>query len=279
MAYSTVKEVRALAGIPLTFEVKQAVKMYPYSGADGSNKVFYVPFNYIGDYDDDGTVDGDDVVVYDDGTAVTVSSITIGTGAVTLSAAPAASSLMTCKYAHSPIMDSEISTIIDRMDDQIEKRTRSAASSTSYTQTWNGDGETTIFYFKYRFVTAITSITVDDSTTYTEGTDYWLQPKNTEAQWIEFNSPPSKDKQNISITYSYGATNTIINQLSKYMAAREVVLSYMAGGSVPSPGYSGTDNEMVFGTEARRVGVIRRFDEEIKRLWDLLGGTVMARCI
>lgn len=278
MANATVLEVRGLVGLMPVYEKKEAVKMYPYT-ADGTNKVFNVPNNYMVDYDGDGDVDTSDVVVYDDGTAVAVTSIDVATGAVTLTNAPTVSSVMTCCYAYSPVKDATISAIIDRVDTEIYAWCRTHTTSTSHTQYWNGDGEKTKFYFRYRPVTAITSVTVDESTDYTANEDYYVQPERTVGQWIEFTSAPSEGIQNVVVVYSYGGTNTIISELSKYMAAKQVLTHYIGTTSLPKTAYTGQGAEQGFNSESRRISMLRIFNEEIDRLKSLLGGSQRAAVV
>ena len=82
---------------------------------DGSNKTFYVKksFNwYIGDLDDDGDVDTDDIEVYEydsDGnrTQMTVSEIYPNEGKFVLSSAPSSGSTLKVTYTYAPVSESD----------------------------------------------------------------------------------------------------------------------------------------------------------------------------
>lgn len=78
---------------------------------DGSNTTFYVQWwknHYIGDLDNDGDVDSDDVIFYlvdSDGTetTATVSSVDVSTGKITLSSAPDSDNNCYITYAKAPL--------------------------------------------------------------------------------------------------------------------------------------------------------------------------------
>lgn len=87
---------------------------YRQNKKDGSNKTYYIQDSwknkkgrryYIGDYDNDGDVDTDDVLVYvynpstDTKTAATVSSIGSNLDSVVLTTAPAANTTVTLTFA------------------------------------------------------------------------------------------------------------------------------------------------------------------------------------
>jgi len=71
----------------------------PTGAIDGSNKVYTTKNSPLGDKDGDGDVDTSDVVVKVAGTAVSVSSITASSGAITLAAAPAVGATVTVDYS------------------------------------------------------------------------------------------------------------------------------------------------------------------------------------
>ena len=82
---------------------------------DGSNKTFYVKKSfewYIGDADDDGDVDTDDITVYkyaSDGTKteMTISEIYPNEGKFVLEDAPESGSTLTVTYVYAPVSESD----------------------------------------------------------------------------------------------------------------------------------------------------------------------------
>ena len=79
---------------------------------DGSNTTFYVKHPYIGDFDNDGTLDGSDLYVWSidtEGNRVeyTVSSIDQKTGQFVLSSAPTGDVALYVEYSSSPVDESD----------------------------------------------------------------------------------------------------------------------------------------------------------------------------
>ena len=119
---------------------------------------------------------------------------------------------------------------------------------------------------------SISSYDIDGVTTgLTAGTDYWLYPEPTRAYWIEFNGAPANDKQNIQITYNYGETNVLVNQLSLYMSAREVILEHMAK-TVQRPGvYTGPQKEVPWKSQDKHKSLLVNINTTIEELERELG--------
>lgn len=92
-------------------EVVAPIDSYRSNSIDGSNTTFYVSKSfdyYIGDMNDDGVVDINDVVVYEyknDGTrnAVTVTSVSPEEGKFVLATPPSPGSILTVTYVYSPV--------------------------------------------------------------------------------------------------------------------------------------------------------------------------------
>lgn len=269
MGFTTIEKVRARAGVRGKYE-RNPVKLF--GTADGTNKDFYLPTNYIIDSDGDESVTTSDLVVYDDGVSVAITSIDVSSGKVVLTAAPAASSDMTVSYTHSNIKDSEISAYITQVEDFVKKECRTIDTETTYTQYWDGDGETVTFYFRYIPVTEVTEVDIGGSTSYTENTDYWLYPERDNATYIKFLGAPSTDNQNIKITYKYGETNYVINKLVTAMVARDIVVNRMSSENIGKVAYSGRNNEMKYYTEGTHVSMKRALEDEISDLMSKVPG-------
>lgn len=87
---------------------------------DGNETDFYVQNTVIVDNNYDDVVDENDVIVYDDGVAVTVSAVNKDTGAVTLASAPATNSVMTATYAFSEITATAVSEVRTEAIDYVQ---------------------------------------------------------------------------------------------------------------------------------------------------------------
>lgn len=103
---------------------------------DATNKAFVLPADKVPymDIDNSGVVDKDDIVVYDDGVAVEVSSFDPKTRTATLEAAPAADSVMTADFTE--LGEFIIATDFDLKNKQKSTtwtRCRSRTETTIYT--------------------------------------------------------------------------------------------------------------------------------------------------
>lgn len=96
MAFCSTSEVLYEAG-----QLKRFYGAKLIGTTDGANTIFTVEKAPIVDSNYDDTVDTTDVVAYDDGAVVATSTLVPGSGSITLSSAPAASSVMTVDYAWS----------------------------------------------------------------------------------------------------------------------------------------------------------------------------------
>jgi hypothetical protein len=270
MAYSTNAAVRRKAGALSKVERGIGLK----GTADGVNKTFYIPQAFLGDTNGDGSVTTADITVYDDGTSVAVTSIDIDINQVVLTAAPAAASVMTADYIWHTIKESEITTAIANADARIDRATGYKGSAANvYTQYWNGDGENRVFHFDHRPVTAINSYDIDGVTSgLTELTHYWLQPVPTRAFWIEFLSAPTTDHQNVKIVYQYGEVDTVVAQLSMYMAAVEILEDNLTMGNQATATYKGRQQGGYTRGSNKNVALIDIYTAKIDKLWSEVGG-------
>lgn len=115
--YTTLQSIRESGG----FQFK--VEGSPLTGTcNGSNKTFYVPSSDkpLVDTNYSDTVTTADIVVYDDGVAVAVTSVNSSTGEIVLTAAPASSSIMTIDYSWSNLSDGYISEWRSKADSEID---------------------------------------------------------------------------------------------------------------------------------------------------------------
>jgi len=108
--FSSLKKIREDSGF--LFREKQASvydvnRDQPILG-DGNNTVFYTGHSPIVDTNDDEAIDDDDVVVYVNGVAVTVTTVDATQGKLTLAAAPANDAVVTVDYAWSSINDNTV---------------------------------------------------------------------------------------------------------------------------------------------------------------------------
>ena len=95
----------------------------PSGLVNGSNTIFTVGRTYIVDRNFNDTVDvASDVVVYDDGVAVTISAVNVNTGVITLSSAPATNSEVLVSYAHSLLSDTAVGKYRDEAISFIQQR-------------------------------------------------------------------------------------------------------------------------------------------------------------
>lgn len=114
--YSTLQDIREEAG-----HQHQKVQEGMTGLANGSNTEFYVSKLPLVDTNYDDAVGVTDVVVYDDGAVVTVSSIDASIGKITLQSAPASNSVMKCTYRYSSIPDTRIEAVRDEAIDYLKK--------------------------------------------------------------------------------------------------------------------------------------------------------------
>lgn len=119
--YSSFQDIREEAGH------HHLMKLETPSGlVNGSNTVFTVGRTYIVDRNYNDTIDvataSGDVIVYDDAVAVAVSAVDATTGAITLTAAPATSSVMLVTYAHSSLSDAKITKYRDEAIDYVQRK-------------------------------------------------------------------------------------------------------------------------------------------------------------
>lgn len=219
--YTTIKKVRELTGLMPRKVVKELI-----TKANGVDTEFYIADGRkFVTRDFTLNVGSDDIYVYfnNDTTPQATSSYTVSAeeGKITFNSAPALDTYIYVTYWYSKISDSQINDAINlamEYIDEITGKTWYTAGDTlpTYTDKFDGNGKKRKFFFTKKPVNSISSITVDGSTTYTEGSDYYLYPSSSRAFYIVFKNPPNNDYKNIIITYSYGE---LINELIKEYAA------------------------------------------------------------
>jgi hypothetical protein len=262
MVYGLIDDVRTLAGIKPVHQHDVQLK-----DGDGTTTEFKVPAvgseqGYFLDLDSGTTssITIADVVVYDDGVPVTVSAIDNVAGTVTLSVAPAADSVMTIDYKFSEVSDAQVIVAMNIAQEIVDRIIRGKnTASNSYVQTESGDGETNEWEFHHADVTSITSIVVD-GTTLTANSHYylWKYPRTDDYWYVEFVTAPSKNYQNVVITYDHGNVKAEATKLSNHYAARHLINSGQVRGQDSSglwvEGQGDYDSE----ADTSRLGMINR---------------------
>ena len=226
--YATLESVRRLIGY-----LPNTTVGFALGNGDGSITKFTVTEGYIVDANGSETLTIADVTVYVDGSEVTVSAVDGDTKVITLAAAPGNGLAVTADYSYSEIPDSEILAELAIYTDAIKKRTGTEFSAgNSHTMIRSGDGENDVFFIEKWPLTSLDSYSIDSKPSgLVENTDYWLFPASTRAFWIEFLTPPAHnpaDRKNVSITYTYGETNTQVDKWVRLHAARNILRWLMA---------------------------------------------------
>lgn len=111
MAYVKKQAVREEAGF------QHIEDFQPLNGTpDGSNRSFYAPQVPIVDNNRDDAVTIADVIARVDGITVSIDSVDADTGEIVLTAAPAADTEVTARWAHSQLVDDYVDEIIAEAD-------------------------------------------------------------------------------------------------------------------------------------------------------------------
>lgn len=137
--YSSLQDIREESGN------QHLVRLETPSGAvNGSNTVFTVGRTYIVDRDYDDTIDvataSGDVIVYDDTVAVSVAAVDTTTGVITLSAAPATSSVMLVTYAYSLLSDTAVTKYRDQAIDFVQRKITGIINYSTWTDASDSTG-------------------------------------------------------------------------------------------------------------------------------------------
>ena len=146
-----------------------------------------------------------------------------GTATITFDVAPTNAYAVHCTYWHSLLSDDELASAILWSMDTINRITNQSfytglESKDSQTDRFDGDGYKTEFRLSKGRIVALTSYSIDGITSgYVEDEDYYLYP---ESNRIAFESAPTLDRRNISVTYTYGIElNLSITELSVDLAS------------------------------------------------------------
>lgn len=115
VGYADKQSIREEAGL------QNEILGEPLSGSvNGSNTDFYTNYKPLVDRDYDGDVDVSDVVLYVNGSAVSVAAINAATGLIRASVAPA-SGTVTADYAHSPVKDAYLTQVQEETENWIDR--------------------------------------------------------------------------------------------------------------------------------------------------------------
>jgi len=274
-SYATIAKVRSQVGLRPEREWREDI-----GDGDGTKVLYELGYagvkkkHYVVSRDQLGTVAIADVDVYlNDSTTRESSGYTLDEteGTITFTSAPTDGYNVQCTYWHSLLSDDEIEDeCIPWAMDQIDMITNQSyyTSGDTYettTDTWDGDGETDSFRLSKGRITAVNSYTIDSATTgFTENTDYYLYPK---AHRIVFETPPSNDRKNVSITYSYGTEiNETVKELATCLAALKAIrlsvgrtgLTGLVTGTGAKRGYKDS-NRFVTQTKLLQESIARNF--------------------
>ncbi len=275
-AYTTIKKTRRAAGVNIKKERKE-----PIGAGDGDTVTFQVRYPMICSKDYAGSPDSTDIYVYLDNSDTPEDSgnysIDAEAGEITFNSAPAAADVVETTYWHSTVSDDDIDEAISLADKDINDTTYRSFYDISdtklqWTQKWNGTGKRRTFFFEYLPLTSVQSLTVDGNAGYVEDTDYYLYPRSAEAHWIEFESAPTNDKKNISITYDYGeAITDVVTRLSTILAAEKIVLDEMARRGTSGSQADITSSGKIRGSTNRFVNTLKFLERQEKRYWGIIG--------
>ena len=271
MVYGLIPDVRSLAGIKT--EYVHSIKV---STGDGSTTEFDLPFigrqrGYIVDLaaSKTSTITVADIIVYVDGTPVTVSSIDEDKGSVTLAAAPNNSTAITADFKWSLVSDVEVIKSMDYAEEMVDFVIRGNNVGTiTYTQEIHGDGVETEYEFEHADVLSLTTVTIDSSV-YVENTNYKLIkfPRTDRYWYIKFVVPPRKDDTQAvgSIVYVHGENTELGDRLSNLYAARYLIL-----GALRSAQSQGQFKKNSTNTRVGEFSRLKDINEEIMSIQKFL---------
>lgn len=130
--YTSLQAIREMAGVQ-----NLNVKEIPTGAVNSSNKKYYVynlpPVDTR--YQENGGWTTSDVIAYVDGVVVTVATVTVASGEVELSSAPATSSSVEITYTHSSVSDTRVSEARDEAQSWINSRLEGIVDYTSWDYT------------------------------------------------------------------------------------------------------------------------------------------------
>lgn len=279
-AYTSILKIRSEAGLRPEMEWREELEQ-----GDGSRVVF--DLGYVGRDKRDWVVSRDqlgsvaeidvDVFLNDSATREADANYTLDEeeGIITFATAPTSGHNVHCTYWHSLIGDAEITNdcipyAMDLIDNETGQSFYTGSDTLeTYTEYWDGDSEQTSFRLSRGRITAVDSYIIDTATTgYTENTDYYLYPRE---HRIVFETPPSSDHKNVSITYSYGTPiNETVKKLATYIAAKAAIK--MSVGRMGLTGATtGTGSRRGYKDSNRFVTQIKLINEEILMMFRKLG--------
>lgn len=287
-SYTTIKRVRAEAGLRPEKELREDL-----GDGDGSQVLFDLGYagrdkrDWVVSRDQLGSVSDADVDVFlnDSTTREADANYTLDAeeGTITFASAPTSGHNVECTYWHSLIGDDEIEDdCIPYAMDKIDEKTYQSYYTTgdtleTYTDTWDGDGDTRSFRLSRGRISAVNSYTIDSVTTgYTENTDYYLYPRE---HRIVFESPPSNDRKNVSITYSYGTPiSETVKRLATCIAAKTAI-SLSVGRMGVTGAATGTGSRRGYKDANRFVTQTKLLNEQIELIFKSLGCKVRVEAI
>lgn len=230
MVYGLIPKVRSLAGVSAVFEHNLRIGV-----GDGSTTVFQIPsvgnrqFYFVDkDAGIASTIEKNtDVIAYDNGSIITITDLSLDSGKITLTSAPANSHIITSDYLHSEISDSAVLQAMDIAMEMTDLIIRGKNADTeNYTQTEDANGIDYIFVFDHADVHTVNTVTVNGETKILN-TDYFLYKykRNSVRYWyIRFKTRPFAKEQSIVINYDYGAEVKGITRMAELFAARYILL-------------------------------------------------------
>lgn len=132
--YSSLQDIREEAGHHNVMKTET-----PSGLVNGSNTIFTVGRTYIVDRNYNDIIDvasaSGDVIVYDDNIAVTVNAVNVDTGAISLNAAPATSSVMLITYAYSLLSDTKVGKYRDEAVSYVQRKLSGIVDYAAWTDT------------------------------------------------------------------------------------------------------------------------------------------------
>jgi len=131
--YSSLQDIREESG-----QHHLAKTETPTGLVNGSNTIFTVGRTYIVDRNYNDTIDvgvSGDVIVYDDGVAVSVATVDTTTGVITLTGAPVADSVMRITYAYSQLSDAAVTKYRNEAISWVQRKLTGIIDYTIWTDT------------------------------------------------------------------------------------------------------------------------------------------------
>jgi len=277
-SYTTHLKVRELSAHEAISVVGESI-----GTGNGSATVFYIDNYPIVDANADEVITVADVIVYVDGTPVTVSAIDAAIGKLTLAGAPGSDTAVTADYRYSDVSETAIEDAVLYGESEAESLTgRKYTDANSQTDYFDGHGGTDKTFQLRKFpVQSITNVYIREpgkvsweSQTLATGDgsddDYWGYITDGDS-YIEFVVAPYKGNQNVKIEYTYGYSSvpSEVVDLVSCLAALYIHIVVDAGWSIKS--YRLVEQEVAFGEGSPHGTAMRQLKGRINYLLGLVG--------